>query len=168
MIHVKVDPRLSWSDGFYGGLIAGVVLSLFFVVANLLTHDPLDSIYLFLASAILGKAALSDGWMAIALGLGLLFILAGIGGIVYAALARRFTRLVKTPISSLAGLVYGFLVWLVFVDVVVPTTGMQQTIDSPLWVSAIGIGIFYGSALCEYLANVARSRAARAAPPSSS
>lgn len=167
MIEVKVDPRLSWSDGFYGGLIAGVVLSLFFVVADMFTHEPLDSIYLFLASGVLGKAALTDGWMGIALGVGLLFVLAGIGGIVYAALARRYPRLVKTPISSLAGLVYGFLVWLVFVDVIIPTTGMQQTIDSPLWVSAIGIGIFYGSTLCEYLANIARMRAMRAAPPPS-
>ena len=169
MIEVKVDTRLSWSDGFYGGLLAGVVLSLFFAVANMFTHEPLDAVYLFLASAVLGKAALTGGWLAVALGIGLLFILAGIGGIVYAALARRFTRLVKTPISTLAGLVYGFTVWLIFVDVVIPTTGMQQTIDHPLWVSAAGIGIFYGSALCEYLANVARTRATRAeraaAPP---
>jgi hypothetical protein len=169
---VSTDTRLTLSDGFYAGLIGGGVLSAFFAVADWLIHAPLDSIYLFMASAVLGKAAMTGGWMPIALGLGMLFLLATLGGVVYAWLAHRFTVLAKTPISSLAGLVYGFLAWLFFVDVIIPTTGMQQTIDAPLWVSAAGVGIFYGSALCEYLANVSRLRTARAAragqPPAGS
>ena len=149
------------SDGFYGGLLAGVVLSAFFAAVDLLLHEPLDSIYLFIASAVLGRAALAGGWMPIALGIAMFFLLAAIGGIVYSILARHWQALATTPTSSLAGLIYGFIVWLIFVDVVVPTTGMQQTVDHPLWISAAGIGIFYGSALCEYLANVSRLRKAR-------
>lgn len=162
MVVVRIDPRLTLSDGFYGGLIGGVVLSAFFAVIDALLHQPLDSIYLFMASAVLGKAALSGGWMPLVLGIALMLLLAAIGGIFYAGLARRFTALARTPISSLAGLVYGFAVWLVFVDVIIPTTGMQQTVDHPLWIPAAGIGIFYGSALCEFLAGVSRVRTARA------
>ncbi|MGH7715036.1 MAG: hypothetical protein ACREML_03460, partial [Vulcanimicrobiaceae bacterium] len=77
-------------------------------------------------------------------------------------IARRFTFLAKSPISSLGGLIYGFIVWFIFVDMIIPMTGMQQTVDHPLWISAIGIGIFYGSALCEFLASVSRVRTARA------
>lgn len=149
------------SDGFYGGLLAGAVLSVFFAVVDLLLHEPIDSIYLFIASAVLGKAALSGGWMPVALGIAMFFLLASIGGIVYSIFARIWQALATTPTSSLAGLIYGFMVWLVFVDIIVPTTGMQQTVDHPLWISAAGISIFYGSALCEYLANVSRLRKAR-------
>lgn len=150
------------SDGFYAGLLGGGVLSVFFVVIDAILHEPLDAVYLFMASGVLGKAALSGGWMPLALGIGIMFLLAALGGIFYSMLARQFTVLAKTPISSLGGLVYGFVVWFLFVDVIIPSTGMQQTVDHPLWVSAIGIGIFYGSALCEYLASVSRLRAARA------
>gem|GEM_PF-821976 len=159
---VRIDPRLTMSDGFYGGLLAGVVLSAFYVVVGLLLHEPIDSIYLFVASAVLGKAALAGGWMPVALGIGMFFLLAAIGGIFYSVLARHFGALARTPTSSLAGLIYGFIVWLIVVDVIIPTTGMQQTVDHPLWISAAGIGIFYGSALCEYLASVSRLRVARA------
>ena len=158
-----MDPaaRLTWSDGLYGGLVAGVVVSIFFMVADAIMHDPILTIYTFMASAVLGSAAKSSGWVALALGAGLLYLASALGGIAYAIVARRITALARTPISTFAGFVYGFIVWLVFVDVIVPMTGMQQMINHPLWVSAIGIGFFYGSALCEYLANVARSRAAR-------
>ncbi|MGH7662400.1 MAG: hypothetical protein ACRENA_15955 [Vulcanimicrobiaceae bacterium] len=149
------------SDGFYGGLLAGAVLSVFFIAVDLLLREPIDSIYLFVASAVLGKAALTGGWMPIALGIAMFFLMAAIGGIVFSILARNWQALATTPTSSLAGLVYGFFVWLVFVDIIIPSTGMQQTVDHPLWISAAGIGIFYGSALCEYLANVSRLRKAR-------
>lgn len=150
------------SDGFYGGLLGGAVLSVFFAVIDAIMHEPLDSIYLFMASAVLGKAALGGGWMPVALGIAILFLLAAAGGIFYSILARQFSALAKTPISSLGGLIYGFIVWVLFVDIIIPSTGMQQTVDHPLWVSAVGIGLFYGSALCEYLASVSRLRAARA------
>jgi len=151
------------SDGFYGGLLAGVALSVFFAAIDLIfLHEPIDSIYIFMASAVLGKAALGGGWLTIALGIGVFFLVAAIGGIFYSVLARQFTALAKSPTSSLGGLAYGFIVWLLVVDVIIPSTGMQQTVDHPLWISAAGISIFYGSALCEYLASVARLRAARA------
>jgi len=158
-----MDPasRLTWSDGLYGGLVGGVVVSIFFMIADAVVHDPILTIYTFMASAVLGKSAASGGWPAIALGAGLLYLASGFGGIVYAVFARRITSLARTPISTIAGFVYGFILRLVFVDVIVPMTGMQQMIKHPLWVSAVGIGFFYGSTLCEYLANVARSRAAR-------
>jgi len=162
MVVVRIDPRLTLSDGFYGGLIGGAVLSIFFAVIDFFLHEPLDSIYLFMASSVLGKAALNGGWMPLVLGLALMFLMAALGGIFFSAFARKLTFLAKSPISSLAGLVYGFIVWFVFVDIIIPMTGMQQTVDHPLWISAIGIGIFYGSALCEFLASVSRSRTARA------
>jgi hypothetical protein len=162
MVVVRIDPRLTLSDGFYGGLIGGAVLSVFFAVIDFLLHEPLDSIYLFMASSVLGKAALTGGWMPLVLGIALMFLMAALGGIFYAAIARKITILAKTPISSLGGLIYGFIVWFIFVDVIIPTTGMQQTVDHPLWISAIGIGIFYGSALCEFLASVSRVRTAKA------
>jgi len=162
MVVVRIDPRLTLSDGFYGGLIGGAVLSVFFAVIDFFLHEPLDSIYLFMASSVLGKAALNGGWMPLVLGLALMFLMAAIGGIFYAGFARKLTFLAKSPISSLAGLVYGFIVWFIFVDLIIPLTGMQQTVDHPLWISAIGIGIFYGSALCEFLASVSRNRMARA------
>ena len=162
MVVVRIDPRLTVSDGFYGGLIGGGVLSAFFAVIDALMHEPLDSIYLFMASAVLGKSALAGGWMALALGIVVFFLLASIGGMIFSAIARHWTALSQTPISSFAGLVYGFIVWLIFVDVVIPLTSMQQTVDHPLWISAAGLGIFYGSALCEYLASVARVRTVRA------
>ena len=159
---VTVDTRLTLSDGFYGGLIGGSVLSVYFAICDTLLHVSLDSLYRFMASAVLGKGAMQSGWMPVALGVCILYLLAALGGIVYAWLAYRVPALAKTPISSLAGLIYGFVVWLVFIDVIIPLTGMQQTIDHPLWISAVGIGIFYGSALCEYLANVSRLRTHRA------
>jgi hypothetical protein len=162
MTVASVDTRLTLSDGFYAGLIGGGVLSAYFAACDALLRVPVDSLYRFMASAVLAKSALQGGWMPVALGIGILFLLAAVGGLVYAWLAHRIPALAKTPISSLTGLIYGFLVWLVFVDVIIPTTGMQETIDHPLWISAVGIGIFYGSALCEYLANVSRLRTHRA------
>ncbi len=56
MVVVRIDPRLTLSDGFYGGLIGGAVLSVFFAIIDFFLHEPLDSIYLFMASSVLGKA----------------------------------------------------------------------------------------------------------------
>ena len=104
-----------------------------------------------MASSVLGKVALNGGWMPLVLGLALMFLMAALGGIFYAGFARKFTFLAKSPISSMAGLVYGFIVWFIFVDVIIPMTGMQQTVDHPLWISAIGIGIFYGVGIVRIL-----------------
>ena len=155
----EVDTRLRWSDGLYGGLVAGIVVSIFFSVVDVVTHEPIASVYVVLASAILGTAAHSVGTIAIILGVAMLFLSSAIGGIFYALLSRKIGMLVIWPYSTILGFVYGFLIWLFFIDVVVPMSGMQATIDRPLWISAVGIGFFYGSALCEYLANIARSRA---------
>ena len=158
---------MRWSDGLYGGLIAGVVVSIFFVIVDALSREPLNAAYAVLASSILGTSARTMGMIATALGVALLFLGSALGGIAYAIASRRATIMVRTPYSTILGFVYGFLIWLLFVDVIVPMSGMQATIDRPLWISAVGIGIFYGSALCEYLANVARGRAKVSSEPQS-
>jgi hypothetical protein len=152
------DSRLRLSDGLYGGLIAGAVNSVFFAVADLVVHESLASPYVFLATAALGTNARNLGWPSLVMGLAMMFLGSALGGIVYAFWARRIPMLAETPVSGIAGLLYGLVIWLLFVDLVVPTTGLQQTIDRPLWVSAVGLSLFWGTALCEYLANVARSR----------
>ena len=38
-------------------------------------HEPLDSVYLFMASSVLGTAASNGGWLALVFGLALLFLI---------------------------------------------------------------------------------------------
>ena len=152
-----------WSDGLYGGLIAGVTSAAFYVVAANALHDPtLDRFLTDVAQTIPPlQHAPETGWL-LALGVVLHFLVCAAGGIVYSLLARHFRGMWQAPTSVAWGLSYGLFVFWTVNDVLVPLTGARTL--QPLWVGLIGTMLCYGVVLSEYT-TVARRRAVAAAAP---
>lgn len=152
-----------WSDGLYGGLIAGVTSAAFYVVAANALHDPtLDRFLLDVAQTIPPLQRAPEAGPLLALGVVLHFLVCAAGGIGYALLARHFRTMWQAPASVAWGLSYGLFVFWAINDGLVPLTGARSL--QPLWVGLAGSMLCYGVVLSEYTA-VARRRAAAAAAP---
>jgi hypothetical protein len=140
-----------WSDGLVGGLIAGVISALFFIiVGQQIDHDPIMGDYFVrFANAVLGSRATALGPVALLVGLFLYFIAAAIFGILYGLVAANFRPMWKAPTSAVCGITYGFIMYFVLEDVLVPVLGV--TSYQPLWEGLVGNVLFHGIVISEYI-----------------
>lgn len=142
-----------WSDGFFGGLIAGCLSALYFViVGTLIVHDTsFTDFFAKIAGAIpmLNGKAGNLGAVSVLLGIAVHFLIAAIFGIVYAIIAARVKASWTAPTSVLCGITYGLLVYFMVYDVFVPVLWVSNSM--PTWESILGTVLFFGLVLSEYI-----------------
>lgn len=149
-----------WIDGVYGGLIAGFISAIFFLlVGNSIDHDAVFGDYFVrFATPVLGRFG---GNVPLALCVGLLmhFIAAAFFGILYAGIAGRVKAMWSAPTSVICGITYGLVMYYVAEDVVVPVLGVTSV--TPLWEALIGNVVFHGIILSEFITIAHRRNIAR-------
>jgi hypothetical protein len=146
-----------WSDGLFGGLIAGLVSALFFFIAGtVIDHGPAGDYFARYAVAIFGERAEHLGVILVLFGLFLHFLAAAIFGILYAAIAEHFKPMWSAPTSVLCGITYGFFMYFIAEDVTVPI--LHVISYTPAWEAVAGNVIFHGMILSEYI-TIAHRRA---------
>jgi len=146
-----------WSDGLYGGLIAGLVSALFFLFAGtVIDHGPAGDYFARFAIGIFGDRAEHLGVVTLLFGLFLHFLAAALFGIFYATLAARFKPMWTFPTSVLCGICYGFFMYFVAEDVTVPI--LHVISYTPAWEALVGNVLFHGMILSEYI-TIAHRRA---------
>lgn len=139
-----------WSDGLYGGLIAGLVSALFFLIAGTANHEPvLGEYFVRFAVGVFGSRIESMPLLGLLFGLFLHFFAAAIFGIFYASLASRFKPSWTAPTSVLCGITYGFFMFFIAEDVTVPV--LRVISYTPLWESLLGNVLFHGVVISEYI-----------------
>ncbi|HYZ16633.1 MAG TPA: hypothetical protein VE591_09540 [Candidatus Acidoferrum sp.] len=148
-----------WSDGLFGGLIAGVTSAFFYaVVAVAWLHETtLGAFFAQIAQALPPFHHAPEAPLLVALGVVLHLLVAGAFGILYTSLAANLRSMQRAPTSVLWGLCYGLVVWFVLNDVVVPLTEADNI--QPLWEGLLGTMVFYGVVLSEYTTVVVRREA---------
>jgi hypothetical protein len=140
-----------WSDGLYGGLIAGLVSALFFLFVGVaITHEPLLGDYFVrFAVGIFGSRIESLPLLGLLFGLLLHLLSAAIFGIFYAGIAARFKPSWTAPTSVLCGLGYGLFTYFIVEDVAVPI--LRVVSYTPLWEALLGNVLFHGVVISEYI-----------------
>jgi hypothetical protein len=128
-----------WSDGLYGGLIAGLVSALFFLFVGVaIVHEPvLGEYFVRFSVGIFGSRMESLPLVA------LLF------GLFYANIASRFKPSWTAPTSVLCGICYGFFMYFIAEDVTVPV--LHVISYTPLWEALLGNIVFHGLVISEYI-----------------
>jgi uncharacterized membrane protein YagU involved in acid resistance len=146
-----------WSDGLFGGLIAGLVSALFFLIAGtVVDHGPAGDYFARFAVGVFGDRAEHLGVITLLFGLFLHFLFAAVFGIFYAAMAARFKPMWSAPTSVLCGITYGFFIYFVTEDVAVPV--LHVISYTPMWEAIVGSVLFHGMILSEYI-TIAHRRA---------
>jgi hypothetical protein len=140
-----------WSDGLYGGTIAGLVSALFFLFCGVaIVHEPvLGDYFVRFAVGVFGPRIESLPIVALLFGLFLHFFSAAIFGIFYASFASRFKPSWTAPTSVLCGISYGLVLYFVTEDVTVPI--MHVVSYTPLWEALLGNVFFHGVVISEYI-----------------
>jgi len=140
-----------WSDGLYGGIIAGLVSALFFLFCGVaIVHEPvLGDYFVRFAVGVFGSRIESVPLVGLLFGLFLHFFAAAIFGIFYANLASRFKPSWTAPTSVLCGIAYGFFMFFIAEDIAVPVMRVVST--TPLWEALIGNVFFHGVVISEYI-----------------
>jgi hypothetical protein len=140
-----------WSDGLYGGLIAGVVSAVYFLFVGLaIIHEPvLGQYFVGFATAVFGSRIETLPMIGLLFGLFLHFLAAAIFGIFYASIAARFKPMWSAPTSVLCGICYGLFMYFIAEDVMVPV--MHVISYTPAWEALIGNVVFHGIVLSEYI-----------------
>jgi hypothetical protein len=134
----------------YGGLIAGLVSALFFLVAgSTVEHGPFGDYFSRYAVAIFGERAEHLGVILLLFGLFLHFLAAALFGILYATIAARFKPMWSAPTSVLCGITYGFFMYFVAEDMAVPI--LHVVSYTPAWEALVGNVLFHGLILSEYI-----------------
>jgi hypothetical protein len=122
---------------FWGGLIAGTLdICAAFLTAWLRRGVSPAAVLRFVASGLLGPAALRGGAKAAAIGLALHFLIATVATIVFYLASRKFLFLVERPVHF--GLLYGVAVYLFMNFVVLPLSLVTR---GPVTVSGFVIGL---------------------------
>jgi hypothetical protein len=146
-----------WSDGLYGGMIAGLVSAIFFLIAgSTAEHGAFGEYFSRFSAAIFGERVERLPIVAFLFGLFLHFLSAAIFGIFYAAMAARFKPAWKAPTSVLCGITYGVLMYFIAEDVAVPV--LRVVSYTPTWEALVGNVVFHGLILSEYI-TIAHRRA---------
>jgi uncharacterized membrane protein YagU involved in acid resistance len=147
-----------WSDGLYGGLLAGtVVVGFYWLVDMLLLKDStLPGFFAEIASGFLKGGATPENLWVVLFGLCLHYVLSAAFGIVYAVIARYVRAMWHAPTSVIFGLTYGLIVWFVLNDFFVPVFGVAST--QPLWVGLVANTIFYGFVISEFITVAQRAK----------
>lgn len=140
-----------WSDGLYGGLIAGLVAAFFFLICGVaIIHEPvLGSYFVQFSVGIFGPRMEALPLVALAFGLFLHFLSAAFFGIFYASFALRFKPSWTAPTSVLCGIAYGLFMFFIVEDVTIPM--LHVVSYTPLWESLIGNVFFHGVVISEYI-----------------
>ena len=151
-----------WSDGLYGGLLAGLTSAVFYAVVSVawLHETSLGAFFAQIAQALPPLHDAPVAFPVVALGVVLHFLMAGTFGIVYALLAQHRRSMWRAPTSVIWGCLYGLFLWWFLNDVVVPITGATNV--QPLWEGLAGTVIFYGVVLSEFTTVVHRGKVAAA------
>jgi hypothetical protein len=140
-----------WSDGLYGGLIAGLISAFFFLFAGaLIIHEGVfGDFFVRFAVALFGGRIAAFPIVALLFGLFLHFLSAAIFGIFYASMAARFKPAWTAPTSVLCGIAYGLFMYFVAEDIAVPI--MHVVSVTPLWEALVGNVLFHGIVISEYI-----------------
>jgi hypothetical protein len=140
-----------WSDGLYGGIIAGLVSALFFLFVGVaIVHEPvLGDYFVQFAIGVFGAKVEAVPIVGLLFGLFLHFFSAAIFGIFYAAMAARFKPSWTAPTSVLCGIAYGLFMFFITEDVAVPIMRVAST--TPLWEALLGNVFFHGVVISEYI-----------------
>jgi hypothetical protein len=139
-----------WSDGLYGGIIAGLVSALFFLFVGVAIHEPvLGDYFVQFAVGVFGPRIEGLPIIGLLFGLFLHFFSAAIFGILYASMASRFKPSWTAPTSVLCGIAYGLFMFFITEDVAVPIMRVAST--TPLWEAIIGNVFFHGVVISEYI-----------------
>ncbi len=140
-----------WSDGLYGGIIAGLVSALFFLFVGVaIVHEPvLGDYFVQFAIGVFGPRIEAVPLVGLLFGLFLHFFSAAIFGIFYASMAARFKPSWTAPTSVLCGIAYGFFMFFITEDVAVPIMRVVST--TPLWEALVGNVFFHGVVISEYI-----------------
>ncbi len=139
-----------WSDGLYGGLIAGLVSALFFLTAGAaVDHGPFGDYFSRYAIAIFGERAEHLGPVTLLFGLFLHFLAAAVFGMIYATVASFVKPMWSAPTSVLCGITYGLVLYAISQDVVVPM--LHVVSYTPAWEALVGNVLFHGLVLSEYI-----------------
>lgn len=146
-----------WSDGLYGGLIAGLTSALFYAVVAVawFRETTLGGFFSQPAQALPPFHGAPQSALLAVFGFVLYLLTAAFFGVVYALLARRLPSMWRAPTSVLWGVAYGAIVWYMLNDVVVPVSGAVNV--QPLWQGLVGTVVCYGMVLSE-LTTVAHRR----------
>lgn len=152
-----------WTDGLYGGLIAGVVSAVFFLFAGVaIIHEPvLGRYFVDFAIAVFGSRIEGFPMIGLAFGLFLHFVSAAIFGILYAYMAARFKPAWTAPTSVLCGISYGLFMFFIAEDVMVPL--LHVVSYTPAWEGIVGNVVFHGIVISEYITIAHRRNLAGAA-----
>ena len=147
-------------DGVYGGLIAGFIAAIFFLIAgNSIDHQPVFGDYFVrFATPVLGRFA-GNVPLALVVGLLLHFIAAVFFGVLYAGIAGRVKAMWSAPTSVVCGVTYGLVMYFVAEDLVVPILGVTSV--TPLWEGLVGNVVFHGIILSEFITIAHRRNIAR-------
>jgi hypothetical protein len=151
--------------GVVAGVVGGVVISLFMLIANVLTGQDVWGGMKFAGAPFLGERALQPGFDAPAVLVGLLshFAVSIAWAIPFALLAYGLTR----GLTLAAGALWGFLVWLGMFYVALPALGLGPTAEGGALVMAIvqhlAYGLGVGAGFLPYQRPVSRRRGYAAA-----
>jgi len=156
------ESHAQWFDGLYGGLLAGATVAVFYgIVSVAILHDfSIAGFFADVASSVIGSRATPGNALAVALGVGMHFLISAMFGLFYGLLSLKFRSMWHAPYSIVWGCTYGFVVWFVIANVVVPAFGVVNI--QPLWEALVANVVFFGFVLSEYM-TVIRSRNAAAA-----
>jgi len=144
-------PRVSWVDGLYGGLFAGMIHAGFWIVVDaLVLHDmTVSEVFTAIAAPILGSTSSALGMPAVILGVCLHFMTAITFGFIYAWFAARIRLMTIVPFSGLFGITYGLFVYYVMTFLVIPILHVNNV--ERWWAAIIGHTLCYGFSLSEFI-----------------
>ena len=151
-----------WSDGLYGGLVAGLTSAAFYaaVAVAWMREMSLAAFFSQPAQALAPFHAAPPSAQLAWFGFSLYLLAAAFLGICFAVTAGGLASTQRAPTSVLWGIGYGLAVWALLNDVVVPVSGVVNV--QPLWEGIAGTVVCYGIVLSESL-TVLRRRAAPSA-----
>ena len=141
---MKDEGHVRWFDGLYGGLLAGATVAVFYgIVSVAVLHDfTIAGFFANVASSVLGSRAAPDNAPAVALGVGMHFLISALFGLSYGVLSLKFHSMWHAPYSVIWGCTYGFVVWFLIANVVVPAFGIVNIM--PLWEALVANIVFFG------------------------
>ena len=143
--------RVTWTDGLFGGLFAGTIHAVFWIVVEAvwLRDMSIAEVFQTISSALLGPKAFTLGWISVVLGIALHFLIAAAFGFIYVSFAKRLRFMTVVPYSGMCGVLYGLMVWFFMANVIIPLFHVENV--ERLWAAIVGHTLCYGFALSEFI-----------------
>jgi hypothetical protein len=151
-----------WSDGLYGGLIAGVTSAAFYAVVTVawLHETTVAAFFAQIAQALPPFHTAPAAAPVVALGVVLHFLIAAAFGVLYAVVVRGQPSAWQAPTSVMWGTAFGLFLWWILNDVVAPVADVRTT--PALWERLVGTVVCYGIVLSEWTTLAGRRQPAPA------